>query len=133
MTLMTYLVSIKYQTEQDKMASGWKKRQSVGGVDRSKWNGRNALSDRLEQHFRINLNAVASIENWQRGTVSGEPNLMMLSCMFNLKRLSIGIRNSGTQAKISVSARLESGADPQQIGDIVSSACDILQEAMISQ
>ena len=133
MTLMTYLVSIKYQTEQDKMASGWKKRQSVGGVDRSKWNGRNALSDRLEQHFRINLNAVASIENWQRGTVSGEPNLMMLSCLFNSKRLSVGIRNSGTQAKISVSARLESGADPQQIGDIVSSACDILQEAMISQ
>ena len=79
MTLMTYLVSIKYQTEHNKMASGWKKRQSVGGVDRSKWNGRNALSDKLEQHFRINLNAVASIENWQRGTVSGEPNLMMLS------------------------------------------------------
>ena len=53
--------------------------------------------------------------------------------MFNSKRLSIGIRNSGTQAKISVSARLESGTDSQQIGDIVSSACDILQEAMISQ
>ena len=133
MTLMAYLVSIKHQTERSKMVSGWKKRQSVSGVDRSKWNGHNALSDKLEQHFRINLNSVAIIENWQRSTVSGEPNLMMLSCLFNSKRLSIGIRNSGTQAKISVSARLESGADPKRLGDIVSSACDILQKSMTSQ
>ena len=133
MTLMAYLVSIKHQTERNKMVSGWKKRQSVSGVDRSKWNGHNALSDKLEQHFRINLNSVGSIENWQRSTVSGEPNLMMLSCLFNSKRLSIGIRNSGTQAKISVSARLESGADPKRLGDIVSSACDILQKSMTIQ
>lgn len=133
MTLMTYLVSIKYQQKYNKMVSGWKKRQSVNGVDRSKWNGRNTLSDKLEEHFHTNLNRVAKIENWHRGTVSGEPNLMMLSCLFNSKRLSIGIRNSGTQAKITISARLESGTDSQLIGDIVSSACSILQQSMTNQ
>ena len=33
------------------MQRGWKQRQSVKDVDRSKWDGRNNLSDIVEKHY----------------------------------------------------------------------------------
>ena len=72
-----------------------------------------------------------SVTNWARGTVSGEPNLMAITCNYGGSMLSIGIRNSGTQAKISVSARLEYGGNSKGIQSAIDSVCQQLAKIMI--
>ncbi len=46
-----------------------------------------------------------------RRAVPGEPHLLLMHAATNGKVASIGIRNSGTQAKTSLSIRLSAGVD----------------------
>ena len=112
------------------MRRGWKLRQSVKDVERSKWDGNNQLSDMVENTLRTNLLHLAEITKWKRQTVAGENNLMLISCLFNGAKLSIGIRNSGTQAKISVSARLEHGGSNDGIEQVMDLVCNMLAKHM---
>ena len=57
---------------------------------------------------------------------------MLITCWFANSKLSIGVRNSGTQAKISVSARLEHGDDTNGIEEAIDEACNLLAKHMIS-
>ena len=53
MTLVAYLLSLTNADTSRQMQRGWKRRQSVEGVDRNRWNGKkNQLSD-SEGIFRI--------------------------------------------------------------------------------
>ena len=63
----------------------------------------------LKRHYFDKLSDFSEVSQWHRTTIDGEPNLMLITCLFANTKLSIGVRNSGTQAKISVSARLEHG------------------------
>ena len=51
------------------------------------------------------LALAGEVTNWQRTGLEGEPNLMLIRCQLNGNDVSLGIRNSGTQAKTSVSLR----------------------------
>ena len=112
------------------MNRGWKQRQSVSDVDRSKWDGKNTLSDVVESTFREYLSQNHEIDNWARTAVDGEPNLMLMTCILSGYKLSLGVRNSGTQAKISVSARLEHGGDFSGIQRSIDAVCEILAAQM---
>ena len=112
------------------MQRGWKKRQSVKNVDRSKWDGKNQFSNEIESLIKQNLGKHNSVSNWVRTTIVGEANLMAITCNYGGSLLSIGIRNSGTQAKISVSARLEYGGNPSGIQITIDGVCQQLNNFM---
>lgn len=131
MTLVAYLLAIHTCDETNLMNRGWKKRQSVKNVDRSKWDGKNQFSNDIESLFKQTLTKHNSVSNWARTTISGEANLMAITCNYGDKMLSLGIRNSGTQAKISVSARLEYGGDSSGIQTAIDLVCQQLAKNMI--
>ena len=85
------------------LRAGWKNRKSVTDVDRSLWNGRNALAEEVEDMVRTMLSG----HLLDRTEISGESNLLLLEGTGPKGRVSVGIRNSGTQAKTTVSLRSE--------------------------
>ncbi len=131
MTLVAYLLAIHTCDEANLMQRGWKKRQSVKNVDRSKWDGKNQFSNDIELLIKQSLGEHNSVSNWVRTTISGEANLMAITCNYGGSLLSIGIRNSGTQAKISVSARLEYGGNPNGIQITIDGVCQQLNNVMV--
>jgi len=133
MTLMSYLISLQNCTEISLMKRGWKKRQSVKNIDRSQWDGMNKLSNEVEHILKTTLKNHSTIEGWERGKVEGEQNLMMIACKYGGKQLSIGIRNSGTQEKISISARLEQGGNYNGIPETMNQVCEHLANNMINR
>ena len=82
---------------------GWKKRVSIKGTDRSKWTGDGKLADAVENiiinHF-IDENS-----SFSRKKIDGETSLLLLKGHVNGIAVSIGIRNSGTEEKTSLSIR----------------------------
>ena len=132
MTLVAYLLATTRLDKSRLMQRGWKLRQSVREIDRSKWDGSNELSNVVESELFQKLSTIAEVSQWRRTTISGEPNLMLITCLFANNKLSIGVRNSGTQAKITVSTRLEYGGDNSGIREVVDDICDLLAEHMVS-
>ena len=132
MTLVAFLLATTKLELTSLMQRGWKQRQSVKGVDRSKWDGSNDLSDIVEKTLFHKLSDFSEVSQWHRTTIDGEPNLMLITCLFANTKLSIGVRNSGTQAKISVSARLEHGGHNNGIQEAIDEACNLLAKYMIS-
>ena len=132
MTLVAFLMATTKLDETRRMQRGWKQRQSVKGVDRSKWDGRNELSNVVEKALLQKLSGFAEVSQWHRATLVGEQSLMLVTCLFASAKLSIGVRNSGTQAKISVSARLEYGGNNHGIQETINEVCDLLAVHMIS-
>ena len=112
------------------MKRGWKKRKSATEVNRDFWDGVNVLSDEVEQMAKKGLANLGSITNWQRSRLKGEKNLMLIHANFNNEELSLGIRNSGTQAKISVSLRLSSGDNIDGLDQLVDSLVSHLKIKM---
>ncbi len=80
---------------------GWKTRVSIKGVDRTLWDGANELSHAVEdicsQEFGEGVLSRVSIE--------GENSLLLLEGRMNNIDISVGVRNSGTEAKTSVTIR----------------------------
>ena len=82
---------------------GWKTRQSIKGTNRALWDGKNDLADEV----------VALIEDYipeailSREIIEGESSLLLLEGDLSGERLSIGIRNSGTEAKTSLTIKSE--------------------------
>ncbi len=132
MTLVAYLLSLSRFEPSTAMKRGWKQRQSIKNVDRTKWDGENQLSNMVEQSLRKKLSEFGDVSLWERTTVAGENNLMLINCSFSASKLSIGVRNSGTQAKISVSARLEYGGTSNGIQDAIDVVCDLLAKHMVN-
>ena len=82
---------------------GWKRRIAVQDVDRIRWDGRNELADEVVKLVEEAL-PTATL---RRGNIAGESNLLLLEGSVDGERLSIGIRNSGTEAKTSVTLKSE--------------------------
>ena len=79
------------------------------------------MADQIEHIARIALGELS------RHGLVGEANLMMLEA----DGLSIGIRNSGTQAKTNVSLRLSPGVDPTVPESVLDRIVDRLTEALV--
>jgi hypothetical protein len=82
---------------------GWKRRIAVKDVDRIRWDGRNELADEVVKLVEETLPSATL----RRGNIAGESNLLLLEGIVDGERLSIGIRNSGTEAKTSVTVKSE--------------------------
>jgi phosphomannomutase len=95
----------EHQQAPKPFVAGWKRRESVRGVDRNLWTGSNAVADEAEEIVRHRLNETGNISDWQRGSLNGEKNLMLIRCRVDGIQFSAGIRNSGTEAKTTISLR----------------------------
>ena len=83
--------------------TGWKKRTSITNSDRTKWTGEGRLADNVEsmiiEYFGKEVCSIS------RKSIEGETSLLLLVGDINSIPISIGIRNSGTQEKTSVTLR----------------------------
>ena len=85
------------------LSNGWKKRTSITNSDRTKWTGEGRLADNVEsmiiEYFGKEVCSIS------RKSIEGETSLLLLVGDINSIPISIGIRNSGTQEKTSVTLR----------------------------
>ncbi len=100
---------LKSLNENNGFKSGWKLRKSVKDVDRKLWDGKNELSFQIqnlaEEWFTNNSNST----KLSRAEINGSTSLLLLRGEVENLPFSLGIRNSGTEPKISVSLRLSVG------------------------
>ncbi|MGB1827918.1 MAG: hypothetical protein ACPHN0_06870, partial [Candidatus Poseidoniaceae archaeon] len=82
--------------------------------------GSNSLSDDIEKIANEFLGEM------NRNGLVGEPNLMLLE----KDGISIGIRNSGTQAKTNVSLRVAAGIDYSTALDAVAEISELLRDSL---
>ena len=129
-TLTSFLLALSNHNPANLMERGWKKRQSATEVNRELWDGVNILSDDIERMARRGLESLGEVGNWKRSRLKGEQNLMLIHAKFNGDDLSLGIRNSGTQAKISVSLRLSSSDKTDGLDELVDSLVHHLNSNM---
>lgn len=88
---------------------GWKKRVSIPNTVRERWHNEAEVFEATHTRIVGRLS-----ERWtkvERRAVPGEPHLLLMHAEANNKVASIGIRNSGTQAKTSLSIRLSAEVD----------------------
>ncbi len=103
-TLLAQLYArAKLGENRTEIARGWKTRQPVKGTDRTLWDGKNELADEVVQLIEEALPAATL----NRESIAGETSLLLLEGSIDGERLSIGIRNSGTEAKTSVTIKSE--------------------------
>jgi hypothetical protein len=100
---------------------GYKQRTSITNSVRSRWTGKNVLADTVEHIATTKLGAM------KRHGLIGESNLMLLE----IEGVSIGIRNSGTQAKTNVSLRISPGYDHKLAVDAVEMIIKTLRENLV--
>ncbi|RJU83784.1 MAG: hypothetical protein DWB99_01410 [Candidatus Poseidoniales archaeon] len=129
-TLTAFLLAYSNHNPANTMKRGWKKRKSATDINRDLWDGVNSLSDQIEQMAHQELLSLGSVNNWQRSRLEGEKNLMLIHANFNNQELSLGVRNSGTQAKISVSLRLSSSINIEGLDELVNKLVNHLKTNM---
>jgi phosphoglucosamine mutase len=127
-SLVCYLLA---HNKGNHMKRGWKQRTSISGVDRTKWTGSNALADEVETLAQSFFNTQGTVEGWDRHGLDGEQNLMLIAFSLNGAPVSFGIRNSGTQAKISVSLRLSPSVDAGNMPVFLNAVTTLLRKAMV--
>ena len=101
--------------------SGWKKRISIQPSVRGRWNGKNELSELVQ----------STAEQWcgtvlVQTDVEGEPTLQLLEGVLQGLPISIAVRNSGTEAKTSISIRFARGIEADG-GELMSRLEDVLK------
>ena len=129
-TLIAYLLARSGAEKKLLMTRGWKQRISVQHVDRELWDGINDLSNEIENIARSHFEMCGKVTQWNRHGLEGEENLMLIEALLNGEPLSLGIRNSGTQAKISISLRLSSALEHEALALVMPDLASHLAEAM---
>lgn len=129
-TLVAYLLARGIAKKNLLMRRGWKQRISVQEVRREVWNGTNDLSNEIENIARTHFEGCGELTQWNRHGLEGEANLMLIEALLNGKPLSLGVRNSGTQAKISISLRLDSSLEHEVIAPVMPILANHLGNAM---
>lgn len=129
-TLLSYLLARSVADQELLMKRGWKQRESVKNVDRSLWDGMNQLSNDVEHRVKTHFESCGQVTQWKRKRLEGEPNLMLIEARIDGELLSLGVRNSGTQAKISVSLRLEAGMKPEGVSEVIPMLTQYLADTM---
>ena len=120
-SLLAVLCAMAVEEKSEPFEKGFKKRVSIKGTNRSLWTGDNQLADQIEYIANRSLGPL------QRSGLPGESNLMLLE----KEGVSIGVRNSGTQAKTNVSLRLSPGEDTDVPLSVVDKIVTRLSEVLL--
>jgi len=100
-SMFAVLCSMGCDSRQEKFQRGYKNRVSISPSNRNLWDGGNHLADKVESIAEKYLGEM------NRSGLVGENNLMLLEN----GKTSIGVRNSGTQAKTNISLRVAPGVE----------------------
>lgn len=100
-SLLAVLCAMSCEERAPAFSRGYKRRVSISPSERSRWTGVNELANTVEHIATKNLGEM------KRSGLVGEENLMLLEN----DAISIGVRNSGTQAKTNVSLRVAPDTD----------------------
>ena len=103
-------------------SKGFKRRISISPSVRERWTGNNQLADRIEDIANKHLGQM------KRSGLVGEANLMLLEN----ETVSIGVRNSGTQAKTNVSLRVVPETDPSRALETIEQIIATLQKELVN-
>jgi hypothetical protein len=115
-TLCAVLLAAARQTEAV-IDRGWKKRVSIKDSHRERWLASSELFSSTEEKLRTALQGLGF--ETQRRRIEGEPNLLLMHGRSMEGVASLGIRNSGTQAKTSLSVRLSKDLDPAPFEELL--------------
>ena len=122
-SLIAVLSAAAVQNKATMFKRGFKRRISIKDTNRKLWDGKNELSDKIE-------NLVAeSINGLTRKNIFGESNLMLLES----SEISIGIRNSGTQPKTNISLRLAPSMDNELPLQVVEELEVLLRNELVGE
>ena len=110
-------------------SAGWKHRISIRGVDRNLWSPDSDLADVLERTLFDGLAELDPSVDLGRILVDGEPSLLMLRGTWAGIPTSVGVRPSGTEAKISVTCRM-ARHPPHDASQIIEAMSDALEHAL---
>ncbi len=123
-TLLSQLYArAKLGNQRIELPKGWKVRKSVKETKRSLWNGKNELADEIEDIIKQTLPSA----ELQRKEINGETSLLLLEGTIEGESLSIGIRNSGTEAKTSLTIKSEN----TEFMRLEEKLCDKLRESLV--
>ena len=136
MTLISTILArsvLKSLDTNNKFQSGWKLRKSVKGVDRKLWDAKNELSVEIHELAEEWFTNNSSSTKLSKMNINGSKSLLLLQGDIENLPFSLGIRNSGTEPKISVSLRLSPGckelisSEPSELVEIL---CEHLSRNM---
>ncbi|MEC7704214.1 MAG: hypothetical protein VX906_03120 [Candidatus Thermoplasmatota archaeon] len=126
-TMIAYLLAKQLLDNVDSdsnFSSGWKNRTSIKPSNRSLWDGKNQLSQMVQN----------IAQDWcgcelNRVEIEGETSLLFLEgCLENLP-ITIAVRNSGTEAKTSITVRFSEGINRN--GDqLINAISQVLSEQL---
>ena len=108
-TLCAVLLAASNQTDVI-FARGWKQRLSIKDSHRERWHASSELFSTTELALQSALEGLGF--ETQRRRIEGEPDLLLMHGQAKGGVASFGIRNSGTQAKTSLSVRLSKDINP---------------------
>ena len=107
---------------------GWKSRISVTESHRERWHPEaevfETVAGRIEHHLQNHVGPST------RRTVRGEKNLLLIHAEGAGGAVSVGIRNSGTQAKTTLSVRLAPGIPAEPFEGLMVEVHDLLAAAL---
>ena len=107
---------------------GWKKRVSINDSRRERWTSSADLFSRTERQLESAFERLGF--KAQRRRIEGEPDLLLMHGISEEGVASFGIRNSGTQAKTSLSVRLSKDLAPQPFEDLLEATVGDLEAAL---
>ena len=96
---------------------GWKKRTSILKSHRDRWHARSGVYASVAELAMAALGTDGFVSQQRR--ISGEDDLLLIHATNGGRVASLGVRNSGTQAKTSVSLRLSPGIDSGPYEDLL--------------
>ena len=120
-SLLAVLCAMSCEERAPAFSRGYKRRVSISPSERSRWTGVNELANTVEHIATKNLGEM------KRSGLVGEANLMLLENDV----ISIGVRNSGTQAKTNVSLRVAPGTDYSSATEAVEQIISTLRRELI--
>ncbi|MGB2029701.1 MAG: hypothetical protein ACPH04_03520 [Candidatus Poseidoniaceae archaeon] len=103
---------------------GWKKRVSISPTERSRWTGKGPLADAVLACVHTVLPHATDVVS---SGLEAEPNLLLVQGTLGEARFSLGVRNSGTQAKTSLSARTDDPHASSHMEDLLKAVDDLLR------
>lgn len=110
-----------------RQAGGWKRRTSIAPSERSRWTGEGPLAEAVLAAVSEALPQAAQVTF---GGLEAEPNLLLVQGMLADARFSLGVRNSGTQAKTSLSARTDDPSKAPHMEALLAAVDGVLRPAL---
>jgi len=106
---------------------GWKLRRSIAPADRSRWTGAGPLATEVVDCL---TRLLPDADEVVHGPLDNEPDLLRVEARLGGARVSLGVRNSGTQAKTSISLRTDTPSLAPRMLDVMEQVEAVLRPAL---